>query len=197
MSSKTIAIFDTETNGLSSKDSVLSLSMLKAKYNIENNTLALIDTFDRFYYPIEAINLQASEIHGLTLDSIKEIREAQKANYANHHIQDNIYYDFLKDVDVLIAHNLKFDIKFYPETYIKYPNLKPVCTMEFMKHHTNLIDKRGNKKAPKLIELSNFLEIKTEGDKFHGSSYDVKVLFSCLLQITKKYPDLIRKMLGV
>lgn len=97
-----ILIFDTETTGLytcENQIAQLSYVVVDENYNI--------DIAKNFYFAVEDVEEGASEVTGLTKEILEELSEGKKfEDYA-----EEIYQDFLKS-DVLVAHNLSFDLGF-------------------------------------------------------------------------------------
>ena len=58
-------IFDTETNGLTLKYSVLSATAIKIDTNGEE-----LEVFDKFYYPKEHYNMGAVSVNGFNKETI-------------------------------------------------------------------------------------------------------------------------------
>jgi len=68
---KNVIVFDTETNGFNDC-SVLSISAVKLKVDLENKEIEEIEKFDRYYFrkQNEEINKEAIKINGLTDEKI-------------------------------------------------------------------------------------------------------------------------------
>ena len=102
-------IFDTETNGLTPKCSVLSITAIKIDASGEE-----LEVFDRFYYPKEPYDRGAINVNGLNKKTIDYHRKISSATYAKHFQEDEELGKFFKDtsVEIWVAHNYNFDIKF-------------------------------------------------------------------------------------
>lgn len=172
--------FDTETNN--NKD-VIELAMIK----VENGEI--IDIYHRFYFPTEKFSFMTSKIHGLYAANIVENR--------NKHLLEGLEYPkyfykdienlkiFLNGVNELVAHNLKYDLKFLPEDIKDKYDTR--CTMKDNKKEVNALDKNGKLKNPKLEELAIYLGLEYDKDKAHGALYDVELLIQCDLEINKEF----------
>lgn len=161
-----IIIFDTETNGFANC-SLLSICAIKAE--IKNNKLNKIDLFERYYFPEtgEKYNPYAIKVNGLVEGKIKELRGAE--NYSEQFSDDSSsFYEFVKDCDGFIAHNIAFDRKFIPFTlWGEYCTLKNSPTFD----------------GSKLMDLADHYRIKISTDKLHSAVYDTEVLFDIVEQM--------------
>ena len=99
--------FDTETNGLSSNNSVLSISATKVIVDYDSKSIEIVDTYERFYYPIEEFSNEAN----LDAKTIGRYRKGVK--YSRHFKYDqNDFLDFIDETKHFVAHNIEFDRKF-------------------------------------------------------------------------------------
>lgn len=176
---RTIIFFDTETNGLSSESSVLSITAIKVVINLENFEISIIDQYQRYYFPTEAYNYYAIKVNGLSYKKVYDLRKQLKVNYTKHF--DNDFYDFHKfigDCKHFVAHNIEFDKKFINKS-LDFQ----FCTM---RTNTSIVGasspKTGKVKWPKLIEAAKYYNIKVNENEFHDSLYDVKIT----LEVFKK-----------
>jgi DNA polymerase-3 subunit epsilon len=171
----TVIFFDTETNGLSANDSVLSISAIKCLFSDENG---LFETqvqgeYERYYFRKkgEAFGKGAVDVNGLTDEVIKEKRADAKYPLCFHEDTD-AFLDFCGGAKHFCAHNIAYDRKYLPF------NLENVfCTMTQNKNVLKLKRKDGAFKMPRLSEAASYYKIKFNTDKLHGSSYDTKILF--------------------
>ena len=182
-------IFDTETNGLFNC-SVLSFSALLLDDN--NNIMEVVD---RYYYKNvnEDDNIEALKINGLTKEVIKEKR--LNVSYSKHFKDDKYIKNIFDKADILIAHNIEFDIAHIKDDFkdINLEDKDMFCTMRKTQY---LYDapyyKNGEPKFPKLSEAIDYFEIdinkikeKTKLD-YHSSLFDVY----CTYEIYKKLEEL-------
>ena len=157
---KPIIVFDLETNGLSPRSSVLSVSAIKFAYDTVNAQLVKIDNLERFYYGIEPPNHKALSINGLYQDVIEEKRGS--ANYTSYFRDDGDIPGFFTDSGLVVAHNVDFDKRFL---YV-FPELKELnyfCTM------------KAHGRYRKLYELARTEGMQVETDRLHESTYDCEI----------------------
>lgn len=111
-------IFDTETNGLSPKCSVLSITAIKIDTHGEE-----LEVFVRFYYPKEPYDMGAINVNGLNKETIDYRRQLSSATYAKYFLDDTEVGIFFIDHSVKrwIAHNYNFDIRFLNKYGITNP----------------------------------------------------------------------------
>ena len=147
-----ILVFDTETTGFSKNDHIVSICWIM--YSNGNE-------IERKYYIIKpngfVIPQVTIDIHGITNDI---------ANSYGVNILPvlNEFNRFIKNSDLLVAHNISFDIRMIKQEMERYDlkmeECKTYCTMKIGKHITNIkrYNSRGEYiKYPKLIELYQHL----------------------------------------
>lgn len=168
MKNTTNFIFDTETNGFSNC-SVLSLSFIIC----QNHNIIKEET--RYYFSKEKYNYHATKVHGLTKEVIEEKRK--NSNYPMYFTDDkNWLIDIMEEYNInkIVAHNTKFDIKFLPnEINNKITNneYSTYCTMKNNKKFVGI--KKGNGyKDPKLSEACKAYGIEFNNNEAHSSDYD-------------------------
>jgi DNA polymerase-3 subunit epsilon len=167
-----VIFFDTETNGLSSNSSVLSISAIKCLYN-GTDIDTIQDRYNRFYFrrPEELPNEYALDCNGLTDDVIREYR--QGAEYPKYFHQDiQSFKDFCTRTVRFVGHNIPFDAKF-----LAFKLKRTFCTMRENSHIMKLENCAGWLKSPRLIEAVNFYRITVDEDKCHGSEYDTLLTY--------------------
>lgn len=171
---KKFIVFDVETNGLAGS-SVLSISALKAEFDIAKGIFEKKDEYNRFYFrkPGEKPNNQALSVNGLYDEVITDRRK--NTNYPAHFFQDIAgFVEFCEGAIHFVAHNIKFDRQFIP-----FKLQKEFCTM-----HTNTDivkagwnEYYGSYKWPKLQEAAAFYSIPMAPENLHNSLYDVQLTF--------------------
>ena len=177
-------IFDTETNGLSQKNSLLSIS-----YIVLDSDNDILEQNSRYYFPKEPPNWNAIKINGLTYSKIRQLRRG--AFYPEYFEDDRDFYiNLLNNYNIseFIAHNMKFDIQWL-QPIIDLSNIgkySKFCTMIENKDIVNAKNIRGYKKVPKLIEACRFYNIEFYEDEAHDSAYDTLKTFE-LYKKTKEY----------
>lgn len=177
-------IFDTETTGLRCyKNQVAQLSyvMIDDKYEVKSSK--------NFYFTVEYMEDGASRANGLDEEILKRLSNGRKFKDS----VSEIYNDFL-NADVLIAHNLEFDLGFLKEEFkrLNYDidkmrkNKKYFCTMESYTMFMQIEHEYYGLKYPRLDEVMDYLGIKytdiekktklifnTESTSYHDSRFDV------------------------
>ena len=189
-----IIFFDTETTGLY-PGRIIQLSYIM--YDGEN-TIA-----KNFFFGVEYIEPSATKVHGFTVEKIGQLSEGRTFSF----YADEIYDDFLS-ADLIVAHNVKFDIGFliaefnyldrifrYRESFDTMKAFTPIMKMERSNH-------RGYK-YPKLNEMCEFLDIypyditRKSYELFgtldvggHDARYDTTALYLSFFEGCKNYEDL-------
>lgn len=157
-------IFDTETNGFSPENSLLSISAMKIQ--IDGSKIEIIDEYNRYYHSIERENNHALKVNKLYKKNIEQIRNETEADYPIYFKDDaHSFLDFSKDVNGFIAHNMNFDEKFIP-----FELWSTFCTLE---HFRGKEDYKSNK----LSDVTEEIGIAVEEAKLHDSKYDTELLY--------------------
>ena len=188
-------IFDTETTGLPPKHKILHNDTIQDWPYIVQFSFILFDTetlkLTEYDYVIKAPSIpeESTKIHGITPSMNREQGFPFVCIY-------DIFKLCLDQCDVLIGHNIEFDIKMIEvesmRHNIPYQIQKPiVCTMKSTTKMCNL----PNMKWPTLNELHRTL-FNTSVIHLHNSIIDVIVCLRCyywimykkdLFEIIKKY----------
>lgn len=180
-----ILIFDTETGGVDADaNDILQLSYQIIDYGTQK-VLKAVDKF--FHWPEDKSRVQsgAIQVNGLTEEYLatKELSDRSEA------IKE--FFDDMNECEVIVAHNGEFDKKFITAT-AKRVGLRDLNSwkpmIDTMKTTTNLccIPSLRGYKWPKLIELAEFLEIRTDDINLHDSSADVELTKRCFLYLLEK-----------
>jgi DNA polymerase-3 subunit epsilon len=167
-----VIVLDLETNGLGSRYSVLSVTA--EKYLYSHPELERIGRFHRFYFPREPENPDAIRVNGLTWERIQKEREGK--GWPAYFDEDYEFVEFCRGVDLLVGHNIHFDLKFIPF-------LKEVDWFCTMKSHTT-------GKFPSLEKLAMRYGIPVLKDRLHQGDYDVALtvaIFRKILQDLEIY----------
>jgi DNA polymerase III epsilon subunit-like protein len=137
----TIYIADTETTGVGNNDQVIELSYLKVsnqypditKYKYQPTILedkvTIKEVFSQKYCPTVPIQPRAQEVHGLS--------KLKLITFPKSHT-----VTFPTDAELIIGHNVSFDIRFLKRTCEHVENVPSLCTMGLIKRIEKL---RGNK----------------------------------------------------
>ena len=168
-----ILFFDTETTGLS-PGRIIQLS-----YVMQTSTEVKAKNF--FFY-VDYIEPSAVAVHGFTPEKLLEL---SKGHTFSTDIEE-IYDDFLR-ADVIIAHNLSFDLKFmiaefaYHDRQFRYR--EGICSMRYFTDIIKIPRANGRGyKYPKLTEFSDYYDlypydVTTETAKLfgaYGQSHDAR-----------------------
>lgn len=167
---KEFIVFDTETNGFdASKHSLLSVAAIKYKFT-DNNNFEKLDSFQRFYFPIEPYNEKAIKINKLTKEAIEESRVE---DYPLFFKDDNYFRNFCQGLQYVVAHNINFDISFVPF-------LKRLKLFDTMLSNTDIVkcewnENKNDWKWPTLNKTARFYNINFPSEKFHDALFDVLI----------------------
>ena len=126
----------------------------------------------------EGFDITNGEFHGIT----NEISDNIGVDF--NVIAIDIFYELLKNVTHIVAHNVAFDVGVIKSElhrrklqYIidELDKKTLLCTMKHMKPILKIINPYGNYKNPSLNEIYKF-NFKTDVENAHNSLYDVKNL---------------------
>ncbi len=175
MSERELIFFDTETNGLTPRYSLLSICAIHVKAIPNPNRLDLVELggFIRYYYPRERYSPDAIAVNGLTEDVITAKRaDAAWPRYAAEDYR--AMQDFFGRTEHFVAHNVGFDIRFVPPLN---PNgrAKTFCTMREFTDFCALPHSHFGVKWPKLSEAAEIFGARLPGDAFHDAEYDTRM----------------------
>ncbi|MFQ3620834.1 MAG: 3'-5' exonuclease [Spirochaetales bacterium] len=167
-----VLVLDLETNGLSPRYSVLSVTAVK--YRCQYTQWEKVGRFHRFYYSRESENPEALRVNGLTKDRIRREREGK--GWPEFFDEDYEFVEFCQGIDLVVGHNINFDLKFLPF-------LKDVARFCTMKSHTT-------DKFPSLSKLAHRYGLSVDSGRLHEGAYDVELtacIFEKILQDLEGY----------
>lgn len=153
---------------------VREVSAIKVLMNFKNKTLKEIDRFEKFYDDTREIHFIKSEDgkYGEDYDVEYEDEEEFERDGDNLSEEDKEeFYYFAKDAEMMVSHNVKYDMKFFD----KLNDKKRFCTMTSNVSMTKLeFEYAGNTfyKFPKLKEAAEFYNITFNQNMLHTSMYD-------------------------
>jgi len=208
-----VLIFDTETTGLPKSKIISQDTLDKWPYIVQfsfiifdtdTNTRTLTRDFVIKIDPNVVISNESIALHGITNEISKE--KGVDIQVALHE-----FFYYLRSVDLLVGHNVSFDInmiyiellriiylKQYPEDHISaykadlhlLTNFKNIyCTMQESIDlcAIKVKDKFGREynKFPKLIELHKHL-FQTTPNGLHNSLIDILITLRCFMYLTYK-----------
>jgi len=190
-----MALFiDTETNGLPDMTNmkwgqypdytninkydtarIVQLSYIVTDYDYNQNLL------EDFVIKREDFNITNSEFHSIT----NEISDKEGVDFDT---AIEKFYENLKNIDFIIAHNIAFDIsvikselhrrkRFDILNEINKKNL--ICTMRHTKNILKIVNKFGKYKYPSMKELYSYC-FRKDISNAHNSMYDVINLHACI-----------------
>lgn len=190
-------VFDTETTGMIKKRASIDENpyILQLSYLIYNVELRKIEKVFNAYIrvdPTVIISEEITKINGCTRELCN----------SGTYIQDALvsFYNDLEACDILVAHNITFDVDMMTLEFQRHPELaticpnfaiwvsKPnVCTMRASTNICRLPNKTGKSyKWPTLLELHLHL-FQTKPENLHNSLVDILVCLRCYLKIKHKY----------
>ena len=182
---KNIIFFDVETNGFKGS-SVLSMSAIKVNYDFEKSEWSKVSEFNRFYFreKDEEMNEGAINVNGLTDEVIAFERKKLKDKIGEYPLtfksdMDN-FFMFCQDTDHFVAHNISFD-----RSFVDFSLKNQFDTMKENIDILKIENNCGNYKWPKLIECAKYYKVPFEENQFHGSYYDVLIMFRIFYKMTK------------
>lgn len=161
-----IIFFDTETTGLShNSHSVLNFACIIRHEDGEEHTI------QRFYYPdpFKEVTPQAIKVNKLTDNNIANLRGS--SSYPDYFKDDReIEKIFEGNVNLLVAHNITFDINFLlsafggnHKVHNTFKNAKRFCTM------------KENMKSGRTLKLSavcDLYNINIDSKNYHNALWD-------------------------
>lgn len=183
-------IFDTETSGFN-PGQICQLS-----YTIIDTELKK-SLGKNFYFTVDFVDSGALQVHGLSVEKLKELSGGQVFNDFFQEIEK----DF-NSVDLIIGHNVKFDIKFISAEFDRcgkvFEKYNTFCTMQYYTDIVKSLGRNGKYKWPKLEETIDFLQIdkqKVENTAnslfggfsgYHDSRFDVAATYLLVVEGLKK-----------
>lgn len=148
-----LVFFDTETTGIK-PGSICQLSYIIVNTDIKPNTTV----GKNFFFTVDEMEPSAEEVHGFSLEKLYEISNGL-------YFEDQVE-EFLEDfftADVIIGHNVSFDIKFLKHELEgigeEFIPKNQFCTMSYYKNICKFLNGRGEFKNPRLEEVIKFLTI--------------------------------------
>ena len=110
---KLIGVFlDIEATGLLyTSDKLIELGMVKFEYTADGRIFNLLEEFSGYQDPNIPIPDHITKLTGISDDMVK-----------GHSIDESAVLEYLKDVDIIIAHNAQFDRAFFETAF---PNIPP------------------------------------------------------------------------
>lgn len=152
---RVICALDTETTGFSSKDKILEFSaVVKDPYGHVHVYHSLIN-------PHRSIGPYAQAVHGITQEDVRSAPSIEELRPEIRKIIDQ--------VDVVAAHNMRFDDRMLLQEGIRIPEEKKACTMQLGKACG--VDDGGDGKVS-LDDLVEDLDIRILPEERHHAASD-------------------------
>ena len=164
-------VLDTETTGLDPDDGhkIIEIGCVEIlDRNITENT------FHKYINPEREIDIEASKVHGLTLNNLKD-----------KPIFSEIYDDFLEYVDQspIIIHNAPFDVGFLKKEYSFLKDKKSFLDNEII-DSLKLARKKSPGKKNTLDALCERYSVDSSDRTLHGALLDARLLAHVYLKMT-------------
>ncbi|MDR2828577.1 MAG: PolC-type DNA polymerase III [Acholeplasmatales bacterium] len=168
--------FDFETTGLlANYDSIIEIGALKTKPGVFNSK----ETFQSLIKPPTKLSSKITEITHIT-DEMLEHERSEETVFP-------IFVKFLEDVDILVAHNATFDIRFFYETCkrlgIKTKKFMVIDTLilfRFLYNQTNHNQRSTLQSAYNKLVYDGYIESKKIAEDqtsgYHRALYDTEIL---------------------
>jgi len=174
-------VFDNETTGFSAaKDRILSISAIKAKYDVETNCFVEIDRMDQYMNPERRIPPEVTKLTHINYDRIK-----------NEPTEDEVAYKiaaFFGTNPFIIGQNVDFDIRFLAAMANRCGFIfAPSNVADTLKLAKKMIGPRSENH--KLETLIKFFNIKRDDLSFHESISDVIATMRVMEKFLLLYQD--------
>ncbi|WP_040212112.1 3'-5' exonuclease [Clostridium polynesiense] len=148
-----LLFFDTETTGIR-PGSICQLSYI----TVDSSVKPQKTVGKNYFFTVEHMDAEAEAVHGFSLEKLYEL--------SNGEYFEDRFNDFIKDfyqADVVIGHNVSFDIKFLKHELEGIGELfepkRLFCTMAYYKNVCRIPNLKGDYKNPKLEEVIKYLNI--------------------------------------
>ena len=164
-------VLDTETTGLDPDDGhkIIEIGCVEIlDRNVTENT------FHKYINPEREIDIEASKVHGLTLNNLKD-----------KPIFSEIYDDFLEYVDQspIIIHNAPFDVGFLKKEHSFLKDKKSFLDNEII-DSLKLARKKSPGKKNTLDALCERYSVDSSDRTLHGALLDARLLAHVYLKMT-------------
>lgn len=187
-----LLFFDTETTGIN-PGSICQLS-----YIVVDTTCKPQNTWGKnFFFTVDYVEPEAEKVHGFSVEKLYELSSGEGFE---DRFQE-ILQDF-SEADVLIGHNVNFDIKFLTYELEGCGELfspkNIFCTMNYYRNIIKLPTEKGYYKSPRLEEAVKFLNINEDtvvensiklfGDygEYHDARFDTTATYLLVVEGIKK-----------
>ncbi len=183
-----VIVFDTETTGLPNGGDDLDLQpyicqFAAVTYEYSQGSWEEVEALDILVRPEIPIPLMATAIHGIKDEDVMD-----KPIFSE--VVDDIM-DAFHRADVAVAHNLSFDQSILEIELMRLGRAKQFLpdqifdTMSTTKDLCQLPGRHGNFKAPRLMELYEFL-FNESFERAHNALNDVRATARCLQELADR-----------
>lgn len=179
-----ITIFDTETTGLPKREGaleaqphVIQFASMTFEFDPTSRRFVEVDRYNQLIKPPVRIPEESARISGITDEKVAN-------SPAFKEVFDKIKNIFASS-DLAVAHNLSFDreiLEYELERLGESKNILPANlydSMEGTRDLCKLPGRNGGYKAPRLMELHQFL-LNDSFEEAHNAEKDVEALARCL-----------------
>lgn len=176
---KKVVCFDTETTA---QVNAYAVSIALILYNIETEEVE--QTYYTLLNPLVDISFGAMEVHGITEADVKDERKFSQ-------VANDITAIF-EQADLLVGHNVEFDLKVIEKEYERINAVNPVMytpyfdTMKMSKATVGARDINNKVKDPRLEEAVEFFNIPQPTAAYHNALVDTEMcleVFKSLLLV--------------
>lgn len=183
-----LLFFDTETTDLK-PGNICQLSYII----VDTSTKPQSTVGKNFFFTVEEMSESAQAVHGFSLEKLYELSDGLYF--------EDIFQEFVDDFincDVVIGHNVQFDIKFMKSELeflgVDFNPKHVFCTMAYYKEICKARNARGAIKNPSLSEVINFLRLDEEfiqnkcnnlfgtTSNYHDARYDTTCAYLTVIQ---------------
>lgn len=185
-----VIVFDTETTDLR-PGQICQLSYLLA----EDGHV----TGKNMFFTVDEMSESSQEVHGMSMEMLEELSGGAR-------FEDRVQeiFDDFSACEWMVGHNVAFDDRFLRTELTRagyeLKRIRPFCTMNYFTSDMQLRRKfrTGRPKPPKLIELAEYMELKTEdieqnsalwfggGEAAHDARFDAAMTYMCLAEGTRR-----------
>ncbi|MCL2320516.1 MAG: 3'-5' exonuclease [Oscillospiraceae bacterium] len=188
-----LLFFDTETTD-KIPGNICQLSYIV----VDTDTKPQTTIGKNYFFAVDEMSPEAEKVHGFSLLKLYELSQGK-------YIEDliNEFMDDFLNADVLIGHNVSFDINFLTSEFsslgIDFKPKSTFCTMNYYKNICKIYKpNNGTYKFPRLSEVINFLNISDESvnncamklfggtNNYHDARFDTAALYLIVTNGIKK-----------
>lgn len=181
-----LIVFDTETTDLR-PGQICQLSYLIAEHgNVTGKNM---------FFSVDEMSEASESVHGMSMERLKELSGGERFEDRAREI-----FDDFSACKWMAGHNVAFDNRFLRTELTRagyeLPKIRTFCTMCYFTGDMQLLRKfrTGRPKPPKLIELAEYMELKTEdveknseawfggGAAAHDARFDATMTYMCMAE---------------